>query len=150
MKRIMATAATLLAIGASPALAEVIEVDMWTRSPDGENNVFGPELIEAELGDTIRFLPTDPGHNAQSVQGAVPDGQEPFRGRINQEVEYEITEPGLTAVICLPHQGVGMVALVVAGDDVSNAEAIREARIPGRGGQKIETLVDEAVEAVEG
>lgn len=145
MKRMIASIATVVALAATPALAEVIEVEMYTRSPDGENNVFGQELIMAEPGDTIRFLPTDPGHNAQSVKGAVPEGQEPFRGRINQEVDYEVAEPGLTAVVCLPHQGVGMVALIVVGGDVSNAEQIREARIPGKGGQKIGSLVDEAV-----
>ncbi|SIS91755.1 pseudoazurin [Roseivivax lentus] len=143
MKRILMTATAAIAL-ASPALAETIEIEMLNRDADGNNMVFGQELIEAEVGDVIRFVPTDKGHNAQSVDGAIPEGQEEFRGRINEAVEYEITEAGLTAVICQPHVGLGMAALIVAGGDTSNADAVLEARIPGRSGDKIEALVEEA------
>lgn len=147
MRQILMTTALTLgaALGATAVAAqEVIEVEMLTRGEDGARNVFGQELIQAEVGDTIRFVPTQKGHNAQSVRDAVPEGQEAFRGSINQEVDYEVTETGLTAVICLPHQALGMVALVMVGDDVSNAEQILDARIPGKGGEKIEALVEEA------
>ncbi|QFS82747.1 Pseudoazurin precursor [Roseivivax sp. THAF40] len=149
MKRILMTATAAMAL-ASPALAETIEVEMLNRDDEGNNMVFGQELIEAEVGDVIRFVPTDKGHNAQSVDGAIPEGQEGFKGRINQEIEYEITEAGLTAVICQPHVGLGMAALIVAGEDTSNADAVLEARIPGRSGDKIEALVEEARAMTEG
>ena len=137
-------AATLLITTAAPAFADVIEVQMLNRNDDGERMVFSEELIRAEVGDTIRFVPTDKSHNAQSVSGALPAGQEPFKGRVNQEVEYIVTETGLTAVVCLPHQTMGMVALVVVGGDLSNAEQVLETRIPGKGGDKIAALVEEA------
>lgn len=143
MKNLMLAAALLIGPSVS-ALANVIEVEMLNRNADGEAMVFSEELIRAEVGDIIRFIPTDRSHNAQSVDGALPDGQEPFRGRVNQAVEYEVTETGLTAVVCLPHQTMGMVALVVVGDDLSNAEQILEARIPSRGMDKIEALIEEA------
>lgn len=143
MKNLM-LATTLLIGSVAPALAETIEVEMLNRNADGDAMVFSQELIRAEVGDVIRFVPTDRSHNAQSVNGALPDGQEPFKGRVNQAVEYEVTETGLTAVVCLPHQSLGMVALVVVGDDLSNADQILEARIPGRGMDKIEALVEEA------
>ncbi len=41
-------------------------------------------------------------------------------------------------------RGAGRVARVVAGDDFSNVEDVLNARIPGKGGQKIEALVQEA------
>jgi pseudoazurin len=126
------------------ASAEVIEVEMLNKNDAGERMVFGQELITADVGDTIRFVPTDKSHNAQSVRDALPEGQEAFKGRLNEAVEYVVTETGLTAVVCLPHQALGMVALVVVGDDVSNAEQILDARIPAKGGDKIESLVEEA------
>ncbi len=55
-----------------------------------------------------------------------------------------ITETGSTAVICLPHQSMGMVALIVVGNDLSNAEQILDARIPGQGKDKIAALIEEA------
>ncbi len=129
---------------AESAQAQVIEVEMLNQNAEGDRMVFGQELIRAGVGDTIRFVPTDKSHNAQSVKDALPEGQEPFKGKINQAVEYTVTEPGLTAVICLPHQAMGMVALVMVGEDVSNADEILEARIPGKGGDKIRALVEEA------
>ena len=143
MKNLMLAAAMLIGSSVS-ALANVIEIEMLNRNADGEAMVFSEELIRAEVGDVIRFIPTDRSHNAQSVDSAIPDGQEPFRGRVNQVVEYEVTETGLTAVVCLPHQTMGMVALILVGDDLSNAEQVLEARIPGRGMDKIEALIEEA------
>ena len=128
----------------SPVLAETIEIEMLNRSESGESMIFSTELIEAEVGDVIHFIPTDKSHNAQSAKGAIPLDQEGFRGKMNKEVFFEVTEPGLTAVICLPHQSMGMVALVIAGGNTENAEEVLRAKIPGKGGKKIEALVEEA------
>jgi pseudoazurin len=106
--------------------------------------VFSQELIRAEVGDVIRFIATDRSHNAQSVKDAIPEGQEAFRGRMNQDVEYIVTETGLTAVVCQPHESMGMVALIVVGDDLSNAQDILDARIRGAGNDKIVELIEEA------
>lgn len=143
MKKILMAAAITMATMV-PAWADVIEIEMLNKNEAGERMVFSQELIRAEVGDKIRFIPTDKSHNAQSVDGALPDEQEPFRGRVNQVVEYTVTETGLTAVVCLPHQTMGMVALIVVGNDFSNADDVLEARIPGKGGEKIVALVEEA------
>ncbi|MEW9922183.1 plastocyanin/azurin family copper-binding protein [Marimonas sp. MJW-29] len=145
MKRLLMSAVASIAL-AAPAFADVIEIEMLNRTDDGRVMAFSQELIVAEVGDIIRFIPTDRGHNAQSVDGAIPEGQEGFKGRINQEVEFEITAPGLTAVVCQPHVSVGMAALIVAGGDTSNAEAVLDARIRGKAGDKIEELVAQAQE----
>ena len=117
---------------------------MLNENDAGDRMVFGQELIRAEVGDVIRFVPTDRSHNAQSVKDALPEGQEAFKGKTNNEVEYLVTETGLTAVVCLPHQSMGMVALIVVGNDVSNAQQVLDARIPGKGKDKIAALVAEA------
>ena len=143
MRKILLSATVL--IGSSlAAFADTIEVEMLNKNEAGDRMVFGQELIRAEVGDVIRFVPTDKSHNAQSVKDALPEGQEGFKGKVNQPVEYVVTETGLTAVVCLPHQAMGMVALVVVGDDLSNADEILKARIPGKGGKKIEMLVEQA------
>lgn len=137
--------ATTLMIGSAvAAFADTIEIEMLNSNEAGDRMVFSQELIRAEVGDVIRFVPTDPSHNAQSVRGALPEGQDDFRGRMNKAVEYTVTETGLTAVICQPHQSMGMVALIVVGNDLSNADQVLGARIPGRGMEKIEALLQEA------
>lgn len=132
-------------IGSSvAALADTIEVEMLTANDAGDRMVFSQELVRAEVGDVIRFLPTDKSHNAQSVKGALPDGQKAFKGKQNKEVEYLITENGLTAVVCAPHQAMGMVALIVVGNDLSNAQQILDARLRGKGKDKIKDLIEQA------
>ena len=132
-------------IGSSvAAFADTIEVEMLTKNDAGDRMVFSQELVRAKVGDIIRFLPTEKGHNAQSVKGALPDGQKSFRGKQNKTVEYLVTETGLTAVVCAPHQAMGMVALIVVGNDLSNAQKILDARVRGKGKDKIMALIEQA------
>jgi pseudoazurin len=143
MRKLLMTAALL--VGSTvPAFAETIEIQLLNENEAGDRMVFSQELIRAEVGDVIRFIATDRSHNAQSVKDAIPEGQEAFRGRMNQDVEYIVTETGLTAVVCQPHESMGMVALIVVGDDLSNAQDILDARIRGAGNDKIVALIEEA------
>ena len=143
--RTLLLSAALLVGSSVAAFAETIEIQMLNENEAGEKMVFSQELIRAEVGDVIRFVPTDRSHNAQSVKGALPEGQEAFKGRMNQEIEYMVTETGLTAVVCQPHQTMGMVALIVVGNDVSNADEILDARLRGKGKDKIKALIEEAI-----
>jgi len=143
--RTLLLSAALLVGSSVAAFAETIEIQMLNENEAGEKMVFSQELIRAEVGDVIRFVPTDRSHNAQSAKGALPEGQEAFKGRMNQEIEYAVTETGLTAVVCQPHQTMGMVALIVVGNDVSNADEILDARLRGKGKDKIEALIEEAI-----
>lgn len=144
MRKLLMSAALL--VGSSvAAFAETIEVQMLNENDDGDKMVFSQELIRAEVGDVIRFVPTDRSHNAQSVRDALPEGQEAFKGKMNKEIEYLVTETGLTAVVCQPHQTMGMVALIVVGNDLSNAQDILDARLRGKGKNKIEVLIEEAI-----
>jgi pseudoazurin len=143
MRKLLMTAALLIG-SAVPAFAETIEIQLLNENKSGDRMIFSQELIRAEVGDVIRFIATDRSHNAQSVRNALPEGQEAFRGRMNQDVEYIVTETGLTAVVCQPHESMGMVALIVVGDDLSNAQDILDARIRGAGNDKIVALIEEA------
>ncbi len=143
MRKLLMTAALLIG-SAVPAFAETIEIQLLNENEAGDRMAFSQELIRAEVGDVIRFIATDRSHNAQSVKDALPEGQEAFRGRMNQDVEYIVTETGLTAVVCQPHESMGMVALIVVGDDLSNAQDILDARIRGAGNDKIVALIEEA------
>ena len=144
MRKLLFSAA-LIVVSSAAAFAETIEIQMLNVNGAGDKMVFSQELIRAEVGDMIKFVPTDKSHNAQSVKNALPDGQKKFKGKMNKEVEYLVTEAGLTAVVCQPHQAMGMVALIVVGNDVSNAQGILDARVRGKGKIKIAALVEEAI-----
>lgn len=144
MRKLLLSAA-LIVVSSAAAFAETIEIQMLNVNEAGDKMVFSQELIRAELGDVIKFVPTDKSHNAQSVKNALPDGQKKFKGKMNKEVEYLVTEAGLTAVVCQPHQTMGMVALIVVGNDVSNAQDILDAGVRGKGKIKIAALIEEAI-----
>lgn len=144
MRKLLLSAA-LIVVSSAAAFAETIEIQMLNVNEAGDKMVFSQELIRAELGDVIKFVPTDKSHNAQSVKNALPDGQKKFKGKMNKEIEYLVTKAGLTAVVCQPHQTMGMVALIVVGNDVSNAQDILDAGVRGKGKIKIAALIEEAI-----
>ena len=144
MRKLLFSAA-LIVVSSAAAFAETIEIQMLNVNGAGDKMVFSQELIRAEVGDVIKFVPTDKSHNAQSVKNALPDGQKKFKGKMNKAIEYLVTEAGLTAVVCQPHQTLGMVALIVVGNDVSNAQDILDAGVRGKGKIKIAALIEEAI-----
>ena len=143
MLRLLAIVAML---AATPALATEHVVKMLNKGSDGERMVFEPAVILAEPGDTLRFVPTDRGHNAATVKGAFPDGAETFKGRLNKEVIYEVTETGVHLVQCSPHWGMGMIALIVSGGDFSNVEAVQDVRMSRKTKERFEAYLQRAKE----
>jgi len=118
--------ATLLG---SASFADVIEINMLNVGSDGVRMVFEPDFVQIAPGDTIRFLATDRGHNAETLDGMIPAGAEGFVGRINEEIEITLTEDGVYAVICKPHFAMGMVMIVAVGD-AEVPDGFLEGRIP--------------------
>ena len=135
-KYAMATAA--LALMATSAAAETFEVELLNRGEAGVM-VFQPDFIEAQPGDTIRFVPTDKGHNVESIGGMLPDGVADFRSDYNTEFELKVDAEGLYGVKCTPHYGMGMVALIQVGEAANLSEA-QDQKQPGRAGKRFGTL----------
>jgi len=76
-----------------------------------------------EPGDTVKFAATDKGHNAESIKGMLPADAAPFVGKNGEDVTVTFDKPGVYGVKCLPHYGMGMVALIVVGMPGNLAEA---------------------------
>ena len=72
--------------------------------------VFQPNFIQAAPGDTIKFVPTDKSHNAETIKGMIPDGAKGFKGKTNEEFSVTLDQEGVYGVKCAPHYGMGMVA----------------------------------------
>ena len=125
-----APVAIAFALASFPANAEELEVQMMNKGEKGAM-VFVPDLIIAKPGDTVRFVPVDKGHNVESVDGMLPEGVEEFKSKINDEFVLEVGTEGVYGVKCTPHYGLGMVALIVAGEAV-NLDAAMEAKQKGK------------------
>jgi pseudoazurin len=136
-----AVAATLL-----PAIAGAaeIEVKMLNKGEKGAM-VFEPDLIHAAPGDTIKFVPTDKGHNAESIKGMLPEGVEAFKSKMNEEFVLTVEKDGVYGVKCTPHYGMGMVALIVAGER-ANLEDAKAAKQSGKAKKAFEGLFAQAAQ----
>jgi pseudoazurin len=126
---------------AGPVAAAEVEVRMLNKGAEGPM-VFEPSLVKITPGDSVKFIPTDKGHNAESVSGMVPEGAGAFTGKMNEELTVTFDKPGLYGVKCKPHYGMGMVGLVVVGKPENAAEA-KIVIHPGRAKQKFAKLFDE-------
>ena len=123
MKHILAALAIGAAvIAAGAAQAAEIEVLMLNKGAKGAM-VFEPDLIVAAPGDTIRFVPTDKGHNVETIKGMFPEGAEPFKSKFNEEFTVTVTAEGVYGVKCAPHYAMGMVALIRVGEPANADEA---------------------------
>ncbi|CAN7453832.1 pseudoazurin [Mesorhizobium sp. LjNodule214] len=123
---LIAAAIALLSI-AGAANAEEHIVQMLNKGEKG-SMVFQPAFVRAAPGDTIKFVPTDKSHNAESIKDMIPDGAEAFKGEPNAEVTVTLNQEGVYGVKCAPHYGMGMVALIVVGKPVNlaAAEAVKQ------------------------
>ena len=134
MRRLLMPAAALAMLALTlPAAAAEVEIRMLNKGVEGAM-VFEPSLLKIAPGDTVKFVPTDKSHNAESIAGMLPEGAKPFVGKINQEVTVTFDQPGMYGIKCLPHYGMGMVAMIVVGTPANETEA-KAVTHPGRAKQ---------------
>lgn len=121
------------------AQAETHEVKMLNRGAGGAM-LYEPDYLKIAPGDTVRFLPTQSGHNAASLPGLMPDGAQGFMGRINQQTEQTFTVPGLYGIQCIPHLAMGMVMLIQVGELTGPAPSL-PTTLPNRAVERFNTLL---------
>ncbi len=135
-RTLLTSAAVMVALGGSVA-AETFEVKMLNKG-DGGSMIFEPAALRIAAGDTVKFIPADKGHNAESVKGMIPEGATVFAGKINEEIDVTLTEPGLYGVKCKPHWGMGMVMVIAVGDDIVDADSFLGGKMPKKAKARFE------------
>ncbi len=117
-------AAALFVAGsfAGGASAEEHVVKMMNANGKGKFMLFEPEFVKANVGDTVKFVPTNKGHNAEMIPDLWPEGAAEFKGELNHEVVLTIDKPGIYGVKCLPHYPMGMIGMIVAGEPTNKAQ----------------------------
>ena len=97
-----------------------------------ESMVYSKKIVRIDVGDTVFWKSTNPGHNVEFIKGGVPEGVKKFKTKFSKDAEYTFTVPGIYAYWCTPHKNMGMIGFVVVGDDKSNLEAIKKIRFLSR------------------
>jgi|TARA_B100001094_G_C18069895_1_gene739467 pseudoazurin len=117
-------------------------IEMLNKRADGAKMVYSEDIARIDTGDTITWVPTSKGHNVEFVAG--PEGwDKPKKSKNNKEVSITFDVPGIYFYQCTPHKGMGMIALVVVGDDTSNKDAIAKAKALGKSKKKLKALLGE-------
>ncbi|WP_313616846.1 pseudoazurin [Agrobacterium sp.] len=138
----LASAVAVAGLFAFPALAAEIEVKMLNKGANGDAMVFEPAAVKANVGDVIVFVPVDKGHDAAAVKGMIPEGSDEFKGKMNQTLKVTIDKEGAFVVKCTPHLGMGMIALVVAGEGAPvNLDAIKTGKLPKKARERLDAEI---------
>lgn len=130
------------ALGATAAQAGDHEVRMLNKGERGVM-VFEPAVLQIAPGDTVTFVPTDMGHNVESIEGMLPEGAEPFVGKMNEKVVVTFEKEGVYGFKCKPHYAMGMVGLIVVGDAAANRDSADAVKQKGRAKQAFQALFAE-------
>jgi len=126
-RSVVVAAAFAAAFICNSAQAADHQVQMLNKGENGAM-VFQPHFIIAAPGDTVTFVPTDKSHNAESIKDMIPEGAEPFKGKMNEQITVTLDKEGVYGIKCLPHYGMGMVALIVVGkaENLEQAKGVKQ------------------------
>jgi pseudoazurin len=125
-----AAVASAVLLTAGVAVAAEVEVKMLNKGEKG-TFVFEPDFVKIAPGDTVTFVSTDKGHNAETIKAMVPEGVQGFKSELGKNFTVTLTQNGIYGIRCTPHYGMGMVAMIVVGtpDNLAAAQAVKH---PGK------------------
>ena len=133
--------AVIFALGiSSQALAADVTIEMLKKDADGNKMVFSEEIVRIGIGDTVTWVPTDKGHNVEMVSS--PNDMK-FKSKNNKEVSLTFEQTGIYYYWCTPHKGMGMIGLILVGEDKSNFDQVSKAKALGKSKKKLKRLLNE-------
>ena len=93
-----------------------------------QDDSYSIEVAKIGVGDTIQWLPKNKGHNVEFLAGpnmnALPENS-------NLDVVHEVTfnTPGVYLYQCTPHGNMGMLGLIVVGNNFNNLDKIQRVKL---------------------
>jgi len=124
------------------ANAADVTIDMLNKDGSGRKMVYSKEVAQVAVGDTITWLPASKGHNVHFI--SAPDGVKKLpKSKFNKEFSYTFEKEGIYLYQCTPHKGMGMIALVVVGDNLDNLANIKKAKVLGKSKKKLKELLSQ-------
>ena len=92
------------------------------------DDTYSIEVAKIGVGDTIEWLPKNKGHNVEFLAGpnmdALPENSD-------LDVRHAVTFylPGVYLYQCTPHGNMGMLGLIVVGNNFNNLDKIEEVEL---------------------
>ena len=108
-----------LVIISKVALAQTIQIEFT------ENDSYSLEIAYIDAGDTIEWLPKNEGHNVEFIVGPKMD-ELPNNSKINESHSVLFKTPGVYLYGCTPHLNMGMLGLIIVGNDFHNLNEVNK------------------------
>ena len=99
------------------SFAETIQIDFTS------DDSYSVEVAKIDIGDTIEWLPKNEGHNVEFLAGPNMNSL-PKKSELNAFYSVTFRLPGIYLYQCTPHGNMGMLGLIVVGNDFHNLEEI--------------------------
>lgn len=141
LKTLIAAAAITI-MAAVSVLAADFEMQMLNKGAAG-SMVFEPAFVQIQSGDMMTFIPTDKSHNVETIKDMLSEGAESFKSKINETFSVTFDVAGAYGIKCTPHFAMGMVGLVLVGDEPINLDAAKAAKAPKKAGERFEAVYAE-------
>jgi Plastocyanin len=108
---------------AEVVLAKTIQIEFT------EDDSYSIEVVRIDIGDTIEWLPKNKGHNVEFLIGPKMNSL-PVKSEIDERHSVVFTIPGVYLYGCTPHANMGMLGLIIVGNDFHNIEKLKEIELP--------------------
>ena len=118
--------------------AKTVEIEMLNKLGK-ERMLYSVKIAKVNLNDKIVWKSSSKGHNVEFV--AMPEGVKKYKSKINKDATYEFKIPGIYLYQCTPHKAMGMIGIVVAGDDKSNLNKIKTEKMRGKSKKVLKELL---------
>ncbi len=60
---------------------------------------------------------------------------------MNKSFSHEFEVPGIYLYVCTPHKAMGMIGLVIVGDNTNNKDQIANVKMPGKSKRRLAKLI---------
>jgi len=102
--------------------AETIKIEFT------EDDSYSIEVAHIDVGDTIEWLPKNEGHNVEFLAGPKMNSL-PKKSEIDKVHLVLFKVPGVYLYGCTPHRNMGMLGLIIVGNDFHNLEKIKNIQL---------------------
>ena len=120
------------------AIADNHTVEMLNKLGK-ERMVYSEKVLSIKINDEITWKSVDKGHNVEFI--GMPKGVSKYKSKISKDAKYTFTKPGIYLYQCTPHKAMGMIGLIVVGEDKNNLDKIKKVKVYGKSKKLLKKLL---------
>ena len=105
-----------------------------------EDDTFSKEVVYIDVGDTVEWLPKNEGHNVEFLGGPNMSSL-PKSSEVDAFHSITFDAPGVYLYHCEPHGNMGMLGLVIVGNDLHNLKEIEKIKLSSTAEAVLQKLI---------